>query len=51
MLEGSREAGLMQRAHSIRLCLATRMRGKIIICWVVINPLKMWQSLNIWEQQ
>jgi hypothetical protein len=30
------------------LYLVTRMEGKIIR--IVLNPLKMWQSSNIWEQ-
>jgi len=26
-----------------------KMQNKIIIYWLLINPLKMWQSLNIWN--
>jgi len=40
----------MQSELSI-LCVITRMLDKITVYWLLINPLKMWQSSNVWEQQ
>jgi hypothetical protein len=33
----------------IWLCLTTKNQDKSTIYWLLTNPLKMWQSSNIWK--
>ena len=40
----------MLRMLSICSCLMNRTQDKITVLRYVINPLKVWQILNIWEQ-
>lgn len=40
----------MLRMLSMCSCLMNRMQDKITVLRYAINPLKLWQSLNIWEQ-
>jgi len=53
LLEASREVGLEVKAEKIelQLCLTITTEDKIIIYWLLINPLEMWQNSNIWKQQ
>jgi len=39
------------RKVCIWLCLDTKTQNKIIIYWLLINPLKTWQCSNIWDHQ
>jgi len=40
----------MLRMLSICVCLMKRMQDKITVLRYVMYPLKVWQSLHIWEQ-
>jgi hypothetical protein len=53
LLEDSREVGLEVNPEklSIWLYLTIKMQEKITVYWLLINPLKMWWSSGIWEQQ
>jgi len=43
--------GSNTRKTKYMVSLTTKMQDRIIIYQLLINPLKMWQSWNIWEQQ
>jgi hypothetical protein len=48
LLMANREVGTEEKKNlSVWLCLTTKMQDKIIL--IANNPLKMWQSSNIWE--
>jgi hypothetical protein len=51
LIGASKEVGLEVNAEITKymLRLITRMQGKIITHRYVIDPLKMWHSLTIWE--
>jgi len=38
-------------ANTIYAALITCLQNNIIIQWLIINSLKMWQSSNIWERR
>jgi len=33
------------------LCIVTKMQDEVMIYWLLINLLKMWQSSNIWKRE
>jgi len=51
LLVASSEVGLEVNNGKlcIWLCLATKLQDKIIIYWLLINPLKMWHISSIFE--
>jgi hypothetical protein len=52
-LEASREVGWEVNTEKTEYMFVSHHQnaGRIIFYWLLINSLKMWQSLNIWEQQ
>jgi hypothetical protein len=53
MLEASREIGLEINTEKTMYMVVSHHQSlvQLTIYWLVINPSKLWQSSNTWEQQ